>query len=101
MTATDTTDQPATDYTIINGASDAETVFADGLIFATRLGSAVRLQFAEYVPQASNHPDPGMKTRIVKTIVMPIEGYDAMLQYLVEVTPQYIHPPVEGEEGGE
>lgn len=86
------------DHTIVNGAVSAPTVYADGLIFATKVGSNIRLQFVEYVPQAANHPDPGLKTRHVVTVVMPPEGFESMMTYLSEVTPKFIFP-VEAADG--
>ena len=84
---------PETDLTMFNGAVHAPTVYADGLLFATKVGSNIRLQFVEYSPHPANHPDPGLKTRHVITIVMSPDGYQNMLTYLTDVTPKFIFPP--------
>lgn len=86
------------DQTMFNGAVHAPTVFADGLVFATKIGSNIRLQFAEYSPHPANHPDPGLKTRHVVTVVMPPEGFENMMTYLQDVTPKFIFP-TEAEDG--
>ncbi len=75
----------------VNGPKDAPTVFADGLLFATLVNGNVRLQFAEYVPHATNGPDPGLKTRVIANVIMPLEGYRGMMEYLNTVSGPYIY----------
>lgn len=55
-----------------NEPKDAPSVFSDGLLFATIVNGSVRLQFAEYVPHAFNGPSPGLKTRVVANVIMPL-----------------------------
>ena len=87
--ASDGLENPETDAHLdidyVNEAKDAPTLFADGLIFATLLNGAVRLQFSEYVPQAANGPSPGLKSRTVATMVVPLEGYQSMMAYLNDI----------------
>lgn len=94
-------EQPQTDHPDnmqhVNDPKDAPTVFSDGLLFATVVNGNVRLQFAEYVPQAANGPNPGLKTRVVANVIMPLEGYRGMMDYLDAVNGPYIF----GEEGGD
>lgn len=73
-------------------AADYPTVYADGCVFATRLGSTVRIAFFETIVEAADAANPGPKNRHVGTLVMPVEGYDAMLRYLNEITPKFIFP---------
>ena len=75
------------------------TVFADGCIFATRVGSTVRLTFSETIVEAADAESPGPKNRHVGTLVLTLEGFDSMLKYLNDVTPKYIFP--EAREGDE
>lgn len=63
----------------------APTVYADGLLFATNVSNTIRLQFAEYVPHAMNSSDPGLKTRVVLNVAIPVEGYSAMMKYLNDI----------------
>lgn len=74
----------------VNVPKDAPTVFSDGLLFATLVNGNVRLQFAEYVPHARNGPEPGLKTRVVANVIMPLEGYRGMMDYLEAVNGPYI-----------
>ncbi|TMM47269.1 hypothetical protein [Qipengyuania marisflavi] len=78
------------DIVQVNDPKDAPTVFSDGLLFATLVNGGVRLQFAEYVPHATNGPNPGLKTRVVANVVMPLEGYRGMMDYLSSVNGPYI-----------
>lgn len=83
---------------LISSAVDYPTVYADGCMFATRLGSCVRITFYETVMEASDSISPGAKNRHVGTLVLPVEGYAGMLKYLNDVTPKFIFP--ERPEGG-
>lgn len=74
----------------VSEPKDAPTIFSDGLLFATLVNGNVRLQFAEYVPQAFNGPNPGLKTRVIGTVVMPLEGYRGMVDYLDSVNGPFI-----------
>lgn len=80
-------------------AADFPTVYADGCMFAARLGSTVRLTFYETIVEASDATFPGPKNRHVGTLVLPVEGFDGMMRYLAEVTPKWIlpEPPSDGE----
>lgn len=90
-----TSTEPEAKIPLVTSAVNAPTVYADGCLFATRLGSTVRLTFAENILEAADGPNPGLKMRHVGTLVLPIEGYDAMLKYLLDVTPKYILPAQE------
>lgn len=83
----------------VNEPKDVPSIFSDGLLFATLVAGNVRLQFAEYVPHAFNGRNPGLKTRVVANVVMPLDSYRAMMDYLERVNPQYIFgtPPTDGE----
>lgn len=63
-------------------AVTSPTVFADGCVFAARMGSTVRLTFAETILEPDGIGPPGLKNRHVGTLVMPIEGFDNMMRYL-------------------
>lgn len=78
---------------IVSSAVNYPTVYADSCIFATRLGSTVRLTFVEHILEPANGPSPGMKTRHVGTLVMPYEGYKNMLEYLTNQASQFIDLP--------
>ncbi len=71
---------------IITSAARAPTIYADGVIFATRFGSTVRVHLVETVAEAADAPHPGLKTRHVANIVMPIEGYRNTVKYLNEIS---------------
>lgn len=90
---------PMAKTALVTSAVNAPTVYADGCLFATRLGSTVRLTFAENILEAADGPSPGLKMRHVGTLVLPIEGYQAMMAYLADVTPKYIFPQEETADG--
>lgn len=71
---------------IITSAANAPTIYADGVIFATRFGSTVRIHLVETVAEATDAPHPGLKTRHVANVVMPIEGYRNTVKYLNEIS---------------
>lgn len=75
---------------IVGSAANYPSVYADACLFATRLGSTVRLTFVENVLEAADSPDPGIKARHVGTLVMPYEGYKNMLEYLTQQASQFI-----------
>lgn len=68
--------------TTINTPADAQTIYADGCLFATQLGSTVRLQLIETIIGAVDSNDPGARVRYVLNLVMPAEGFTNMVQYL-------------------
>lgn len=70
---------------IITSAANYPTVFSDGCLFATRIGSTVRLAFAETIIEPRDSPYPGSKTRHVSTVVMPVEVFAVTLRYLNSV----------------
>ena len=71
-----------------NVPSQTPTFFADTCIFATGMGAnTVRLQFAEFVPGAMDGNDPGTKVRYVGTLVMPLDGFKNMVEYLNTLMP--------------
>lgn len=80
---------------LITSAAGYPSVYADGCLFATRLGSTVRLTFYETVMEPADGPHPGAKNRHVGTLVLPIEGFDGMLRYLNDITSKFIFPPSE------
>lgn len=77
---------------LVTSAINYPTVYADGCLFATRLGSNVRLTFVETILEAGDSPSPGAKTRHVGTLVMPVEGFSNMLDYLNKISKEYILP---------
>lgn len=79
---------------LVTSATDAPTIYADGVLFATRLGSTVRLSFFENILEARDAPSPGLKARHVLNLVLPIEGYTSGITYLEEAE-KYIYPPVQ------
>jgi hypothetical protein len=78
-------------------AMDYPTVYADGCVFATRIGSNVRIAFTETILEAADGPFPGYKARHVGTLVMPSEGFRDMMEYLNKIAPKFIFP--EGDNG--
>ena len=76
-------------------AADYPTVYADGCIFATRVGSIVKLTFYETIVEPADSNFPGVKHRPVGTLNLPLDGYANMLSYLNEMTPKFIFPPQE------
>ena len=83
-TPTDTEEppKPADHSDILTSAINFPTIFADGCLFARRMGSTVRLTFVESMIEPSDGPFPGFKTRHVGTLIMPVEGFRATLGYL-------------------
>lgn len=75
---------------IAGSAADHPTVYADGCLFATRLGSNVRLTFFETILEARDSTHPGFKNRHVGTLVMPLDGYKSMMKYLIEDAAPFI-----------
>ena len=71
--------------TFTNGPSDAGTVFSDHCLFASRFVSTVRLSFVETLLEPADSLNPGAKTRYVGHVVMPMEGFRNMVQYLNQV----------------
>ena len=69
-------------YDLLNNVSDATTVYADGCIFLSRVGAAIRISFVESILEPANGPNPGLKTRHVANVVMPTEGFLNALQYM-------------------
>ena len=61
--------------------ADAPTTYADNCAFMTSVGATVRSQFVEFVPGAADSTAPGMKVRYVRTMVMPNDGFRAMVSY--------------------
>lgn len=83
------------DHFVKTSALDYPTVYADGCVFATRLGSTVRLAFTETILEAVDGPFPGLKARHVGTLVLPVEGFRDMLEYLNKIAPEFIFPKAE------
>ena len=75
-------------FRFINSPIDVGTVFADTCMFATAIGTTVRLQFAEAIPGAADSADPGLKMKYVGNLVMPEIGFRAMVKYLNEIMPE-------------
>jgi hypothetical protein len=73
---------PSPAYTTIGNPESVPTVFADTAIFAYRFGGTVRVQFVEAINGAADSTSPGIKTRYVGNLVMPVEGFANMLEYL-------------------
>ena len=74
--------EPVVAIPFTNHVSDVPSYYADTCIFATDLGSTIRLQFSEFIPGAKDSNDPGMKARYVGTLIMPLEGFRNMMGYL-------------------
>lgn len=81
-------------------ATDAPTIYCDGVLFATRLGSTVRITFFENILEAKDAAFPGLKARHVLNLVMPIEGYIGGMDYLDGVA-KFILPQPKGDPSGD
>ena len=78
-------DKPAHGFDLLNNVSDAPTIYADGCIFVSTVGNAIRISFVETIVEPSNGPMPGLKTRHVANVVMPTEGFSNTLEYMNRV----------------
>lgn len=78
------------EHLVKTSAIDSPSVYADGCVFATRLGSNVRIAFTEAMLEAADGPFPGYKVRHVGTLIMPVEGFRDMLLYLNKIAPEFI-----------
>lgn len=76
---------PQITFKISGTPETVPTVFADTAIFAYRFGGTVRVQFVEAISGASDSTSPGVKTRYIGNLVMPVEGFANMLRYLNQI----------------
>ena len=72
-------------FNLLNNVADAPTTYADGCIFISTVGNAIRISFVETILEPSNGPSPGLKTRHVANIVMPPDGFANTLEYMNKV----------------
>lgn len=79
-------DMPEHGLDLLNNVSDAPTIYADGCIFVSTLGHAIRISFVETIVEPANGPSPGLKTKHVANIVMPVEGFSNTLEYMNQVS---------------
>ena len=77
--------KPEHGFNLLNNVSDAPTIYADGCIFISTVGNAIRISFVETILEPSNGPNPGIKTRHVANIVMPPDGFANTLEYMNNV----------------
>jgi len=75
-------------------ATDAPTIYCDGVLFATTIGSTVRITLFENILEARDAASPGLKARHVLNLVMPLEGYINAQEYLEEAS-KFILPQPE------
>ena len=68
--------------TFANSPRDVQSIYVDTLMFATMVGTTVRLQFAEAIPGAKDSTDPGVKMRYTLNLLMPLDGFASTLAYL-------------------
>jgi hypothetical protein len=96
-------EKPAHGYDLLNNVSDAPTIYADGCIFVSTIGNAIRLSFVETIVEPANGPMPGLKTRHVANVVMPADGFANMLEYMNKVKQSWEQAPTlaAGSLGGE
>ena len=78
-------DKPEHGYDLLNNVSDAPSIYADGCIFVSTIGNAIRISFVETILEPANGPRPGLKTRHVANIVMPADGFKNTLKYMNNV----------------
>ena len=77
--------KPEHGFDLLNNLSEAPTVYADGCIFVSTVGNAIRISFVETILEPSNGPIPGLKTRHVVNVVMPPDGFANTLEYMNKV----------------
>lgn len=77
--------KPEHGFDLLNNLSDAPTVYADGCIFISTVGNAIRISFVETILEPSNGPIPGLKTRHAVNVVMPPDGFANTLEYMNKV----------------
>jgi len=70
---------------VVGTPETVPTVFADTAIFAYRFGGTVRIQFVEGIVGAADGTSPGLASRHVGNLVMPVEGFANMLAYFNHV----------------
>lgn len=78
--APDPPPEPKIEY--LNTLSQAPTVFADGLVFVSRIGTTVRLSFVETTLEPNDSRTPGIKSKHVVNVVMPMEGFQNAVSYV-------------------
>lgn len=88
-------------HRVVGAPEIVPTMFADTALFAYRFGGTIRVQFVEMNNAPSDAPEPGITSRHVFNLVMPVEGFSNFLEYLNKSAREWNLPIIDSDKDGD